>query len=154
MIDTPHITETEERAAAVIRLTIPRTEIGQHMDAAIGELMGTLGAQGIRPVGALYSYHFRVDADVFDFELGIPVSSPVTPTGRVQSGMLPAAKVVRTIYHGPYEGLGEAWGTFKAWIESNALPVAPHLWEAYVRGPESGPDPATWETELNHVLQS
>jgi len=26
------------------------------------------------------------------------------------------------------------------------------LWEVYVAGPESGPDPATWRTELNRPL--
>lgn len=29
---------------------------------------------------------------------------------------------------------------------------APILWQCYVAGPESGPDPATWRTELNRPL--
>ena len=29
---------------------------------------------------------------------------------------------------------------------------APDLWECYVAGPESGPDPAAWRTELNRPL--
>jgi hypothetical protein len=34
--------------------------------------------------------------DIFDFELGVKVSTPVKPTGRVKPGELPAAKVART----------------------------------------------------------
>ena len=65
---------------------------------------------------------------VFDFEIGVPVSAPFTPAGRVKPGMLPAAKVVRTVYRGAYEGLGDAWGEFDAWIASK------------------------WQTELNRPL--
>ncbi len=28
----------------------------------------------------------------------------------------------------------------------------PDLWECYAAGPESGPDPAKWRTELNRPL--
>jgi len=28
----------------------------------------------------------------------------------------------------------------------------PDLWERYLTGPESNPDPATWRTELNRPL--
>ena len=58
----------------------------------------------------------------------------------------------RTYYHGPYEGLGGAWGEFSDWIAANGLRPAPDLWESYVTGPESSPDPANWRTELIRPL--
>jgi effector-binding domain-containing protein len=61
-------------------------------------------------------------------------------------------RVARTVYRGPYEGLGTAWGEFNAWIAANGHTPAPDLWECYVAGPESSPDPATWRTELNRPL--
>jgi effector-binding domain-containing protein len=61
-------------------------------------------------------------------------------------------KVARTVYHGPYEGLGDAWGEFMEWIEANGHTPAPDLWECYTAGPESNPDPAAWRTELNRPL--
>ena len=54
---------------------------------------------------------------------------------------LPAVKVVRTIYQGGYEGLGAAWAEFCAWIETEGLNVQERLWECYLSGPESSPDP-------------
>ncbi|MBC7821777.1 MAG: AraC family transcriptional regulator, partial [Planctomycetaceae bacterium] len=83
-----------------------------------------------------------------------PVTKLVTPVGRVKPGQLPATKVARTIYHGPYEGLGAAWGEFVEWISANGHTPAPNLWECYVAGPESNSDPATWRTELNRPLTS
>ena len=91
MIDTPAISATEEQPTAVIHLTIPRAEIQQVMGPAHQELFSTLAAQGVKPTGAWFSHHFRMDPATFDFEVGVPVSAPITPTGRVTNSQLPAA---------------------------------------------------------------
>jgi effector-binding domain-containing protein len=93
-----------------------------------------------------------MDPKIFDFEIGVPVAQPVTAAGRVQPGELPATTVARTVYRGPYQGLGDAWGEFGAWIAANGHTPAADLWECYVSGPESSPNPADWRTELNRPL--
>lgn len=152
MLETPHIVQADAQPAAVIRLTIPREGIQQAMGPGIAELMATIGAQGIAPAGPVFSHHLRMDPEVFDFEVGVPVARPVTASGRVRPGQLPAATVARTIYQGPYEGLGAAWAEFGTWITAQGHATAPDLWERYVTGPESGDDPSTWRTELNRPL--
>lgn len=152
MIETPRITQTPARITAVIHLVIPRAEIQKVMGPSIGELMAALASQGIAPAGPIFSHHFRMDPDQFDFEIGIPVSKPVTASGRVQPGELPARTVASTVYHGGYEGLGTAWGEFEAWIGANGHTPAADLWESYESGPESSPDPANWRTALNRPL--
>ena len=152
MIDTPLIVQTQAQLAAVIRLTIPRAEIQQVMGPAIGEVMGALAGQGIVPAGPVFSHHFRMDPATFDFEVGVPVASPVTEMGRVKRSQLPAALVARTVYRGPYEGLGQAWGEFETWLHAHGHTGAPNLWECYLAGPESSPDPANWQTQLNRPL--
>jgi effector-binding domain-containing protein len=152
MIETPRIINTQARAAAVIRLTIPRAQMQQAMGPAIGEVMAVVAAQRLTPVGPLFSHHFKMDPSTFDFEVGLPISSPVTPTGRVQRGELPASRVARTIYRGPYEGLGDAWCEFEKWIKYNGHDAAPNLWECYLSGPESGQPASAWETQLNRPL--
>lgn len=152
MIDTPHITRTAAQLTAIIHLTIPREEIQDVMGPGMGELMAAVAAQGITRSGPLFSHHLRMDPDTFDFEIGVPVTAPVAAAGRVTPGQLPATKVARTVFHGDYEGLGAAWGEFDAWIAANGHTPGPDLWECYVAGPESDPDPATWRTELNRPL--
>ena len=152
MLDKPEIVQTHAQLTAFIRLTIPRKEIRNVMGPGIAELMAAVAAQGIAPTGPIFSHHLRMDPDIFDFEICVPVTKPVTPVGRVKPGQLPAATVARTVYHGPYEGLGPAWGEFDAWIAAEGHTPAPDLWECYVAGPESNPDPATWRTELNRPL--
>lgn len=153
MLDTPQLIQTGEQLTAVIHLTIPRAEIRNVMGPAIAEIMSTIAAQGGALAGPCFSYHQKRPSDIFDFEVGFPVSRPITPTGRVTMSKLPAAKVVRTIYRGGYEGLGAAWGEFCAWIETEGLNVQDSLWECYLSGPESSPDPDKWRTELNRPLK-
>ena len=152
MIDTPAITTTREQATAVIHLSIPRAEIQQAMGPAHQELFSTLAAQGLTPAGSWFSHHFRMDPATFDFEVGVPVSGAVTPTGRVASSRLPATRVAHTVYRGGYEGLGAAWGEFDAWIKREGLKPTGALWEIYAAGPESESDPSAWRTELNRPI--
>jgi effector-binding domain-containing protein len=152
MLDTPQLIQTDEQLSAVIHLTVPRAKISDVMGPAITEIMSTISAQGATITGQCFSYHQKRPTDIFDFEVGFPVSQPITAAGRVKMSKLPAVKVVRTIYQGGYEGLGAAWGEFCQWIEAEGLNVQESLWECYLTDPESNPDPDTWRTELNRPL--
>lgn len=146
------LTTTAQPAAIILFSSIPREEIAQHMDAGITELLGIVAGQGIGPAGPLFAHHYAMRPGFFNFELGVPVSGPVRPEGRVVAGELPAATIARTIYHGPYEGLGEAWGDFKDLVEAAGLAMGPNLWERYLSDPAVVTDPAAYQTELNQPL--
>lgn len=152
MIDTPMITQSTEQLTAVIHIIVPRDEIRHVMGPGLNELMSVLAAQGIVPAGPWFTRHLKIPDHSFDFEISVPVASPVTATGRVKPSQLPSMKVARTTYHGPYEGLGDAWGKLRVWVTSNGHTPAENLWECYVTDPASNPDPATWRTELNCPL--
>ncbi len=152
MIDTPQIVQTTPQNTAFIHLTVTPEEMMQVFGPTIGELMATLAAQGITPAGPVFAHHLRGPTETFDFELSVAVSAPMTATGRVQPGTWPAMRVARTFYHGPYEGLPEAWGKFMEWIETSGLQTTPDLYECYLTNPEANPDPSTWRTELNRPL--
>lgn len=152
MISTPTIIQTEAQPAAVIHITSPRNEMMKVFGPAVGELMAALAAQGVEPIGAVFAHHLKMSPGVFDFELGVKIAAPVTAVGRVKSGQLSAAKVARTIYSGPYEGLPSAWGEFDSWMKANGHEKAQNLWELYSVGPQSTPDPSAWLTELYRPL--
>lgn len=152
MIDTPRVTRTPAQQKAFIHLVIPRDEIRHVMGPAIGEIFAVLSAQGVTPSGALFCHHLRMQPDIFDFRICVPVAACITASGRVQPGQLPAANVVQTVFHGGYEGLGAAWGEFKQWIAAQGHETRPDLWECYLVGPESSPVPGQWQTQLNQPL--
>ena len=152
MIDTPQLIQCPAQSAAVIHVTIPRDDIRNAMGAGYRELMTALAAQGIAPAGPWFTHHLRTPGETFDFEIGVPVAHAVAPAGRVKAGELPAAMVARTVYHGPYEGLAQGWGELMAWIAAEGHSPAPHLWEVYTSGPETGADASRYRTELNRPL--
>ncbi len=41
----------------------------------------------------------------------------------------------------------------RPWVKANGHRAAQDLWESYLAGPESGPDPAGWRTELSRPLR-
>jgi effector-binding domain-containing protein len=152
MIDTPNILDASVQHTATIHLTVPRTKMQSVMGPAIQEVMAAVAAQGAVPIGPVFSYHLKLPTDVFDFEVGVPVANVVLASGRVKPSVLPKARVARTIYRGPYEGLGVAWGEFNEWIAGQSLHAAPSLWECYAVGPQAASDPSAWQTELNRPL--
>jgi hypothetical protein len=82
MLSTPTIVQTSAEPAAIIRLTIPRSEMMKQFGPATGELFAALAAQDVQPVGAVFAHHLNMSADTFDFELGVNTAAPVTERAR------------------------------------------------------------------------
>lgn len=152
MFDQPALIRSEAQIAAVIHITVPRDQIQEVMGPAIMEVIETVKSQGIGPAGPVFAHHFGMTPGIFNFEVGVPVSAPVQATGRVKAGELPATNIMRTVYTGPYEGLGDAWGEFQDLVEAAGRTLGPNLWERYLSGPESSPDSSTYRTELNQPV--
>ena len=152
MIDTPQIVTTEALPLAKIYAKIPTSAIRQEMGKLIQELIQSVRAQNVEITGPWLTHHFRKPAEFFDFEVCMPVASEVQPSGRMEPGVWPAMKVVRTIYRGGYEGLPSAWGEFMTWIESNNLKISEEIWERYLINPNSEQDSSKWQTELNRPI--
>jgi len=152
MIETPKVVDIPAEPVATIHIETPRSKMQQVMGPGIGEVMAAVKAQGIGPTGPWFAHHLKMTPDAFDFDICVPVSSPVAAVGRVKPWQRPALRVVRTIYHGSYEGLGGAWHEFIGWIEANGYKTASDLYERYVVGPESSSDSGSWRTELSRPV--
>ncbi len=131
MISEPEIVDLPAQTVAYIHVTVARAEIMQAMHAGLEELSAVLKAQKVAPTGPWFTHHLRRPNETFDFRICFPVNESVTDEGRVYSGEMAVAKVVRTVYSGNYSGLPAAWGEFMAWIENNSYETRPDLW---VRG--------------------
>ncbi len=152
MITEPEVITTKEIATAVIPLVIPGRDMPKYMDPAIQEIIKVLTEQGLQPTGPMFSYHKRRPSDTFDFEIGFPVPKAIKEDGRVVNSKLPAVKVVRSVYQGPYEGLAEAWMALQAWVRDKGIPESGRFWERYLTNPEEVTDPEEYRTELNWVV--
>ena len=153
MIETPQIVETTARPTAIIHVVVQEEKIQEVMGPTLQELMGAIADQGVKPAGPWFTHHLRRPSDSFDFEVSVPVATPVRRAGRVEPSEWPAMRVARTVYHGGYEGLAGAWSDFIDSIEANGHKPARDLWEVYSVGPETSSDPNDWRTQLNQPLR-
>lgn len=153
MITTPEIVTTEEVITAAIPLVIPGRDMPKYMDPAIQEIIKLLADQGMKPAGPMFSYHHRRPSDTFDFEIGFPVAKAIKEDGRVINSKLPAVKVVRSVYQGPYEGLAQAWPALQKWVRANGHGETGRFWESYLNNPNEVEDPKDYRTELNWIVE-
>ena len=154
MLEAFEVIDVPAQTTAVIRLRIPCEECPQHFGPAVQELFAELGRQGVAPAGPVFDHHLAIPDTHFDFEIGVPTSKPVTPGGRVIASERPALRAAKAVLVGGYEQLPDAWPEFMAWIADQGIQTVTDFWQIFVKGPESGPDPATWRTELIRGLQS
>jgi effector-binding domain-containing protein len=153
MLVNPEVVTVPEQRTATIHLVISGMEMPQYMDPAIQEVYGTLGELGIAPVGPLFSYHHRMPSDTFDFEIGVPIEQPFSGKGRLVPSTIPACRVFRVTYVGPYDGLGPAWQeSSKLLAEAGHVPAG-RFWESYTTDPSVVQDPNEYRTVLNWVIE-
>jgi effector-binding domain-containing protein len=154
MLETPQIIRTSPQLTAAIHLCVPWAKMREVMGPGLAELRSTVAAQGVAVTGPWLNHHLRMPTDTLDFRICLPVATPISPAGRVEAHELPAVTVARAVYRGPYDGLGTAWGEFQAWISAQGHATGEDFWECYLSGPDAGPDPASFRTELNRPLTS
>jgi effector-binding domain-containing protein len=152
MIETPRVVRVAAQQAAVLHVAVPREEIAAVMGPGLARVMAAVASQGKVPAGPWFAHHLCMDPGAFDFEIGVPVEDPIVAAGGVVPGELPSGLVARTVYQGDFDGLYSAWQEFDAWVADKGYAPRPDLWEVYLTGPEAGPDPSTWRTELNRPL--
>jgi len=158
MIEAPKIITTLPQHTAVIPLKLAMSEMMEQFGPAVGELLAAIAGQGQQPAGPVFAHHLSIDPDCdgvpesFDFELSVPVATPIVASGRMKPSTMPAVRAAQTAYHGPYEGLPAAWGEYMTWIKAQGLKPAQDLYEIYVIGPQSSEDSSTWRTEFIRPL--
>lgn len=159
--------QTEERAAqhyAGIGTTVPMDGIAAAVDDAFPELFGWLTGQGITTSGPPFIRFVVIDMDrELEIELAVPVAEPVTASGRIRPGVLPAGRYVVTRHTGPYDGLIAANAALQQFARDHG--IAFDTWdtadgtawrcraEHYITDPSQEPDPGKWETELAYLTR-
>jgi len=152
MIETPQLVATPRQPVAALHITAPRSEMRHVMGPGIREAMAAAQAQGLGPTGPWFAHHCEITAARFDFDICVPVSASVDAVGRVRPWTRPALDVVRTVYQGPYEGLGDAWQAFDDWIAANGVQALSDVYERDLVGTESTPNATQYRTELSRPL--
>jgi effector-binding domain-containing protein len=162
MSQEPQIQARDAQHYAAIPMTVTMQSLSGAVDEGFPELFGWLGGQGIAPAGPPFIRYRVIDmAADLQIELGVPVATPVTGSGRIQPGTLPAGKYAVLRHTGPYDGLIASNAALQNWahergIEFDAWDTAEgSAWrsraEHYLTDPSQEPNPAKWETDVAYL---
>ncbi len=164
MTHQPQIQTRAAQPYVGIRATVTMATIGSAVDSGFPELFGWLASQGIAPGGPPFIRYLVIDmAGDLQIELGVPVSAPVTGSGRIQPGVLPGGSYAVLRHTGPYDGLVASNDALQQWaagqgvrFETSDTPQG-SAWgsrvEFYLTDPSQEPDPAKWETDVAYLTR-
>ncbi|MGN6637230.1 MAG: GyrI-like domain-containing protein [Oryzihumus sp.] len=129
------LVELPAQPAAVVRAHVAHDAIGDFLGQALGEVMGSVGEQGLHPTGPPFGRYRPAEDGGWDVEAGFPVSAAPTETGRVQPATLPAGSAAHTTHVGDYGSLGAAYEAVADWIITEGMDPSGDPWECYLDEP-------------------
>jgi DNA-binding transcriptional MerR regulator len=140
----------ESVQAAAIMQVVDVKDALTWLQGALGELGGTLSAQGISatgPAGGIYSNaiftHARGEATIF-----IPCGIAIRPVGRVVPSVIPAIELSTIVHVGPHTNIDIAYGALATYVTQHALAIDGALREYYLVGLLDTADQTAWRTEI------
>jgi DNA-binding transcriptional MerR regulator len=135
---------------AAITSTVEIGDLPAWYQGALGEIRGTLSAQGIvasGPPGGIYAYELfteeRGDATLF-----FPVTGEVRPVGRVGPIWVPGAELAVILHKGSHDDVDRSYGALATYVSEHAVAVDGLIREYYLVGPPETNDESTWRTEI------
>ena len=144
----------EEQPILFIRRRIAATALQLTMSECFGALYTHGHAAGLAVAGHPIARYVTTGPGLWTVDLAMPLSTPASSVGEMQSGVLPAGPVAFAVHQGPYDQLPLTNAAVEAWIEQNGHEVGGAPWEWYVTSPGEVPDPADWRTEVVWPLKS
>jgi DNA-binding transcriptional MerR regulator len=136
--------------AVAITSTVEIGDLPAWYQGALGELQGTLSAQGIAasgPPGGIYGYELfteeRGEATLF-----VPMTGEVRPVGRVGPIWVPEAELAVIVHNGSHDDVDRSYGALATYVSEHALAVDGLIREYYLVGPQDDDDESTWRTEI------
>jgi len=136
--ESPHLTVGIEQESAVVRETLPMSELPGFFARAFDAAMGEAAAQGRRVVGPPFGIYFGMPTDVVDVAAGFPIDGPIAASGGVTPYRLPGGRVVEFLHVGSYDSMRDSYAAIYAWMGEQGLAPASLMWESYL----TEPDPA------------
>jgi effector-binding domain-containing protein len=144
VIESIEVRTLAEQPVAVMRGSARAEEIGEFVGSAYAEVLGTLAAYGLGPVGLpVIRYHQGAgatdgsgQAEVFELEAGFPCPPGFAGTASVTVTTLPEGPAVVAVHVGAWPELGEAYAAVETYLADNGLARAGDPWETYTDGPD------------------
>ena len=136
------------RTVLGVRETVKPEGMTEFFGRAFDKAYSAAQEQGAQVNGAPVAVYRGDPVNGFDVTAGFPVVGPVAPSPGVEVVNLPAGQAIAAVHVGSYDSMKDTYAEIGAWMQNEHLTPAEPMWEEYLTGPESMPDPAGWRTRI------
>ncbi|TFD87962.1 AraC family transcriptional regulator [Cryobacterium lactosi] len=140
--------ELEPRTMLGVHERVKMADLTEYFGRAFEKSAAALAEQGLAPAGPPLALYHGMPTDTVDVTAGFPVAGAAHGSADVVVTELPAGEAITSIYTGPYDGMTRTYDQIAAWLQEQDLTTGADMWEEYLTGPDSDPDPATWQTRI------
>jgi effector-binding domain-containing protein len=145
--------ELEPRTLAGVNETVAMSELTDYFARAFETTATELSRQGAFPIGPPIALYRGAPTETVDVTAGFPVARPVSSDGPIVMESLPGGPAVQAVHTGSYDDLPTAYSAIADWFSEQGLTASPQMWEEYLVGPDSEPDPSRWQTRIVYPLE-
>ncbi|MBC7291395.1 MAG: GyrI-like domain-containing protein [Actinotalea sp.] len=107
-----------------------------------------LGLEVGGPAVALYAGPVDEHVDVTAGFLAPDPRWQGAPDDGLTATRLPEGRAVVTTHVGPYDTMEATYGELSRWLSDAGLRPRDVMWEEYLDGPDTEPDPSRWRTRI------
>ena len=140
--------QLEPKIVAGVKETVPMSELTDFFGRAFATTASALAQQGAFPAGAPIALYHGTPTTTVNVTAGFPVAQPVTPDGGIVTTTLPGGPAVQAMHIGSYDNLEKTYSAVTGWLADQGLRPGSDMWEEYLVGPDSEPDPSRWQTRI------
>jgi effector-binding domain-containing protein len=147
----PQIVTLDPAVVAVVRETVPISELSDFFGRGFHAVMDAAQTQRIALVGPPVGVYFGAPSETVDVAAGFPTAQPVADDdgAGITSVSLPGGRAVQILHMGSYDSMEQTYARLMAWVGEQGLAPAELMWESYLtepnpEAPESMQTLITW----------
>lgn len=140
------IVDLAPQATAGLREQVRLADLTAFFEGAFPLVAAELERQGVAPSGPPFARYRGMPGATVDVEAGFPVAAAVAGHDGVEPGSLPGGRAARAVHVGPYDTLELTYAEIAEAVGETGGRLADEMWESYLDGPDTQPDPGAWRT--------
>lgn len=146
------IEEREPQNYMAINSKVQRGEIPDILPPLIPEVLDWMKNNQIEPAGPPFFRYLKMEGNLLEVEVGIPVASAFAGNDRIKPGIIPGGRYAVATYFGHYKNLYQAHTTLESWGKDAGLKLKGPRTEFYPNDPKTETDPENWQTDITILV--
>lgn len=144
----PTMVHCPEQPTAALRESVAMDALTEFFSRAFATVAAEPQKQNVQLAGPPFALYRGMPTQTVDVEAGFSISGEFSDTKTVVGGALPDTDAFEAIHPGPYDTLDRTYTAIREGMKSAGRTPSDTMWEFYLNGPSTEPDPLKWQTRI------